>query len=102
MDQGFSEISSYDMYTHIWEMTILKRSTEIEEEKKELEKFNKEKNYKWHEILALGQADTRTDEEIQKYEWAFKLLPDMEAVSNADKINLYKYSDLRFILYFYF
>ena len=33
----------------------------------------------------MGEADVRNEEEVQKYEWGFKLLPNLEIASKADK-----------------
>ena len=77
------------MYTEIWEMAVLKRSTEIQAEKDENERLEKER-LEWHQkILDQGKAQIKTKEEIQNLVWPIKIFPHMENLSNDEKCKIH-------------
>jgi hypothetical protein len=76
-------MASYELYTEIWEMTILKRSTDIEEEKKEKERIEQDKIDGLKGVLDLGKTDTRSEEEVEKYQWSIKLSPSLDFMTDS-------------------
>ena len=92
-----SQSDAYNLHTKIWGMAVLKRSAEIEEEELEKERQAQQLTDQWAAILAQGQAEVRTEKETQKYQWSLKLLPDMESISNIDKVKYLKQPNTTFV-----